>query len=209
MLILNIRSADIKRARSLGAFWDPCLKIWYLPDNIDDSISSTFYENGWIDFPEWTRIFPPFYEIHSSETCWKCAAKIPVTTLGVTKAVKYFSSSDREEEFSDPTAVVLCYNMRRLPEDIVKYFFRFRSFARVISRARDTSYWGVRCTECEATQGEYYTFHVPGGAFNSSDGISNNQHAHKITEIVSPQVVDCRLIIGYAFQKTDDEIKGK
>lgn len=173
----------------------------------NDKHSCWYWEDEVLEFRGTSTIHAPFYEVHSSLRCWKCHEITPVVTLGVHKAFDH--NVIHGMEYSHPMNVLLCYEIRQLPDDIITHFCQYKYFGLVFTKNMG-KYWGARCEKCGVVQGETFLYNSP-GAFNSysySDNdsgcvSSENRHVKIISGIEGSRIISARFTTDDEFQRPE------
>ncbi len=100
------------------------------------------------------RINPPLYVAHTTISCWRCGAKMPVLAL----VAPNMAEADGE--------VCILSEIEELPQVVLQFVrTRFPSFALRYSKALGSRYYANSCPTCGVISGDFYLHSEPGAPF--------------------------------------------
>lgn len=151
--ILEVSFAEKDQAKELGARWNPRLKKWYVPDNLDIAAF-----NQWVpEEPEEIFAYAPLYLVKSSEGCWKCGQSAEVYCLA---SEGFESGGYFHEDF-----FVTYGSLETVPASLRQHFMaNCPSYREDYSKTAGGRYCMNHCS-CGAKLGDFYLHNEPGGAF--------------------------------------------
>lgn len=176
---LDVPFSQKDEAKSLGARWDPALKVWYAPDGINSLPLSQ-----WIpktekalpkNRPEFSVRSPYYYVVQSISNCWKCNLLTRVFSFMLPEEHEQFVPAEDELEDDDCKKIVgwYCHGYRGTISDVSslsplvsKKINRFTdNFKHSYSRTAGYRYMMNHCEHCGAKLGDFYMHCQPGKAF--------------------------------------------
>lgn len=151
--LLEVSFAEKEQAKELGARWNPRLKKWYVPEDLDISAFSQ-----WVpDEPEEIFAYAPLYLVKSVERCWKCGGSAEVYCLA--------SEGYESEGFFHEDFFVTYSSLEIIPRELKPYFMSYcPSYYEDYSKTTGGRYCMNHCS-CGAKLGDFYLHNEPGGAF--------------------------------------------
>ena len=100
------------------------------------------------------RIDPPLYLAHTTVSCWRCGAKMPVLALLAPNVVE----ADGE--------ICILSEIEQLPKAVLQFVgTRFPSFALRYSKTAGSRYYANTCPKCGVISGDFYLHSEPGAPF--------------------------------------------
>lgn len=154
-LILKVSFSEKDDAKALGARWNPMLKKWYVPEDMDISLFSRWLPDQYDE--DATFAYTPIYLVKSADTCWKCGNRADVFCL----ASDGFES---EGYFYEGLFVTYGY-LESIPKNLLQYFREnCPSYYPDYSKTTNNSYCMNHCS-CGAKLGDFYLHSEPGGGF--------------------------------------------
>jgi hypothetical protein len=156
-LILKVPYNEKDQAKSLGAYWNPDLKSWTVPDHVNDI--NPF--KNWIPFESGCIVRKPYLICESRTNCWKCKKEIPMIAPG---AKKYFYYDDEKWLTGlSPTLFRYVFDMEDPMFTYIKTTYNF--IKRRYSQTIEASYYANTCQNCGSLQGDFHHHEDFGGAF--------------------------------------------
>ena len=76
---LEVPYAEKDEAKSMGAYWDPARKTWYVPPGWDPRVFARWLPAG--EEEAETELIPPVYAVESTAPCWRCDRRPRVATV--------------------------------------------------------------------------------------------------------------------------------
>ncbi|HKG05344.1 MAG TPA: DUF5710 domain-containing protein [Pedobacter sp.] len=174
---LNVPYAERLQPKALGAWWQPDLKSWVIPDHV----SNIDPFERWIPYLSGCIVRKPYLLATAEIKCWKCHKKIPVIALG---AKRYFTDvylqdeQDQEESpdvadsaltngfwklSNEPTLFSYPVKLETGVEGYLKKHCPFYKY--VYSKTAEQSFWANTCKHCGILQSTNAQHDEPGGVF--------------------------------------------
>lgn len=176
--LLFVPFEEKDQAKALGARWDPNNKTWYIPDHLDPSLFQKWLTPEGITEP--TIISDEFYLLDSTQECWKCGQKTPVTAILVPIGTQILELDENNHQLHWETIdfhSILSY-ITYLNQEITTKLENIRPyFQYTFSRTTQGKYWANLCQHCHALQGDFHLHSEPDGAF----GFLDDEKAQYIT----------------------------
>lgn len=165
---LNVPFAEKDEAKSLGAWWDPHARTWYVPPGKDPAPFKKWVgaeTAGEPNEPEGLLVLdPPVFAVESQTVCWKCDRSVPVASL----ACKSYKSAGGvvDDEGAD---LYTFSGITWLSGAIVAVLRRVnRGYRKRFSKTAGVEYFMNHCS-CGAQLGDFFMHSEPGGAFLPMD----------------------------------------
>lgn len=196
-------------AKSLGARWDPSLKVWYVPDGIDVAPMARWLpapENSDLEHePEFRVRAPYYYVIESESNCWKCSDWTRVFSFKLPEEHEqfdYIEDEDEDFELMSNLGEWRCHgyrgtvsNVHSLSPPVTKQIRRFtENFKHAYSRTADSRYLMNHCEYCGAKLGDFFMHGEPGGAFFPT----SPDQARRMTLVRINERFDANCSVGFA-----------
>lgn len=166
--ILNVPFADKDEAKALGAYWLIDIRMWVIPDHIEDI--NRFAK--WIPASRLDCIVrKPYLLAKATRICWKCGQKTPVMAPA---AVNYYHLEQVDEDDPDGGEVAwvkgenptLFSYLQSADLPAMEYLKKVHpQFKYSFSKAIQFSYWANTCKHCGILQGDFELHDEPGGPF--------------------------------------------
>lgn len=167
-LDLNVPLAEKDEAKSLGAWWDPHARTWYVPPGKDPAPFQKWLGPAEEAEPDDLLILsPPVFVVESQAGCWKCGKVVPVASVACN------SYQDAEGEANDEGAGLYIFSgVTWLPSGTVVALRRVNpGYRRRFSKTAGMDYFMNHCS-CGAQLGDFFMHSEPGGAFLPMDAKS-------------------------------------
>jgi len=176
---LKVPFSQKDEAKSLGARWDPTLKVWYVPDGVDIAPLVQWLpvakEDDFEHEPEFLVRSPYYYVIESATSCWKCFNSTRLFSFVLPEEHEQFELVEDEDEgftLSANRGEWSCRGYRgtassvtSLSPQVAKQLSRFtENFKSAYSKAGGR-YMMNHCEHCGSKQGDFFMHSEPGGAF--------------------------------------------
>ncbi|MHC1481473.1 DUF5710 domain-containing protein [Frateuria aurantia] len=176
---LKVPFSHKDEAKSLGARWDPSLKVWYVPDGVDIAPLVRWLpvakESELQHEPDFMVRSPYYYVIESSTSCWKCLNLTRVFSFFLPEEHEQFEFVEDEDEsftLSVDLGKWVCHGYRgtvsnisdlsrKVANELSRYTKKFKS---AYSKGGGR-YMMNHCEHCGSKQGDFYMHCEPGGAF--------------------------------------------
>lgn len=152
-LLLNVSFAEKEQVKALGARWNPRLRKWYVPEDLDISAFGR-----WVpDEPDETFAYAPLYLVKSIGSCWKCGGGAEVYCLA--------SQGFEAEGYFHEDYFVTYGSLETVPDALRAHFMSHcSSYHEDYSRTAGGRYCMNHCS-CGAKLGDFFLHEEPGGAF--------------------------------------------
>lgn len=162
-LFLKVPYSEKDSAKSLGAKWDPKLKLWFCEGALAEF--NKFYK--WL--PDATvLVFNEFYIIEGHRICYHCHKNIPIIGLGIGKHTLVpddddYSIEDPDTDFEDDNEIHLAWFQSEsdvpplLRRFLSKYYFVRTQYSKTIDGKTYANY----CPYCKVLQGNHFVFDEP------------------------------------------------
>ncbi|MDP5542475.1 DUF5710 domain-containing protein [Pseudomonas aeruginosa] len=198
-------------AKALGAKWDPVLKVWYAPEDVDlipllrwlPGSDAVELEHA----PEYQVRAPYYYIIESTSDCWKCSNWTRVYAFMLPEGHEEFELVDDDEEFSLERNLGewirhdhrgTAGTVHSLSPSVAAQVRRYTANLKLAcSKTAGHRYIMNHCEHCGAKLGDFYMHTEPGGAFFPT----SPQQASNMTLIKINERFDANCGVGFA---TDD-----
>lgn len=167
-------------AKSLGARWDPNLKIWYVPEGVEIGPLARWLpvtEHSDLEHePEFHVRASYYYVMESVSSCWSCSNWTRVFSFQLPEEHEQFDYVEDEDEGFALTSNLgewkcqgyrgTVSNVDSLAPQVAKQIHRFTDrFKHAYSRTADSRYLMNHCEHCGAKLGDFFMHSEPGGAF--------------------------------------------
>lgn len=179
-LNLIVPFSEKDEAKRQGAQWDPALRVWYIPNGVDQE-----------PFRRWQPVASPinirarsYYVASCAGRCWKCGEQTTHYTVALLGGYDVLEDFQPDDEAGDPEATewFVCGGstfisyITHLPKRIED---RVRSFTRAyfldFSQTTKSTYWMNHCGQCGMKQGDFPLHEEPGGKFFPVDELQASQ----------------------------------
>ncbi len=165
-LLLNVPYEQKDMAKSLGAKWNPDLKMWYVPSKKD-----YFKFQKWIlnSCDEADILCDYFYIVLGKRKCFKCQKNIPVIGFGIEN---YFNFWDLDVYMTDTPfeynsgIIHIAPLIEGLPQKFYSYLEQNYNFHVGYSRTLRTECYANHCKNCGVIQGNWFLFSEPDSPFS-------------------------------------------
>lgn len=157
--------AEKDEAKSLGAWWDPQARTWYIPPGEDPVPFQRWFGCTKEAEPDDLLLLgPPVFAVESLTGCWKCGKTVVVASV----ACK--SYTDARNEYDEEDAELFVFSgITWSPTGVVEALRRLnRGYRKRFSKSAGIDYFMNHCS-CGAQLGDFFLHSEPGGAFLPKD----------------------------------------
>lgn len=149
--ILNVPFAEKDEAKALGARWDPKLKKWYVPVDVDISQ----FDKWMLEENEYA--LSPIFIVKSAQACWKCDQISDVYCI---------ASSGLIDEDGSENYFTLFSNLDFIDAKVEKTIKEnFPTYSPDYSKTAGGVYYMNHCQNCSTKMGDFFMHSEPEGAF--------------------------------------------
>jgi hypothetical protein len=165
-LNLNVPYSEKDLAKAKGAFWNPELKTWYIPDS---KYSELINFEKWLAVDDVDIILPRELVIaHTARVCWKCNHNNQVIAIGANSFYeKCFNDDENKQIWDKQDFFTLFQNIKIISGNLSKILSElYPNYKLGYSKTVGDKYWSNHCSQCKAIQGDWFLFDEPGSAFS-------------------------------------------
>ncbi|OMP74736.1 DUF5710 domain-containing protein [[Flexibacter] sp. ATCC 35208] len=159
-LLLNVPYFEKDQAKANGAFWEPTLKTWYLPEgklHLFPAVAK------WLPEKEVNIIISELIIAHAHRSCWKCSHVNTVIALG---APSFYEINSETNSCDVSDFFTLFQEISTLSAHLATFLKQhYPHFKPGYSKTTATTNWNNHCSSCNSLQGEWFLFQEPGAAF--------------------------------------------
>jgi hypothetical protein len=184
--LLDVPFGEKDQAKAIGARWNPVLKQWYVPENLELE-----------PFKKWVPIMEddietvanaPIYLLETYTSCWRCEKNSRVIAI---------ASAGINDEISGQ--LVVYSHVRYLPEHIFEliksnYAFYYKDFSKT-----SKSFYYINHCACKVSLGDFFMHNEPGGAFHPL----NDEHAKDIKMVKIQSKGRIKIAANHGFSDPD------
>ncbi|WP_205508848.1 DUF5710 domain-containing protein [Longitalea arenae] len=164
-LNLNVPYSEKDLAKARGAFWNPELKTWYVPDT---KYSELTHFEKWLPVNDVDLILPRDLVIAlTARICWKCNHNNQVIAIGANSFYeKGFNDEENKQIWDKHDFFTLFQNIKIISGSLLHILTeQYPNYKLGYSKTVGGKYWSNHCSQCKAIQGDWFLFDEPGSAF--------------------------------------------
>ncbi|MCX5591926.1 DUF5710 domain-containing protein [Alcaligenes endophyticus] len=170
---LNVPFAQKDQAKELGARWDSIQKTWYLPPETDPTPFARWLPKNYTaptstsDAVEYPIRASHYFIAKSHTTCWRCKQMTAVFAFALPPGHEVYEWEDDQTGYwYSPDGFCILSMVSDLAAPASHAMHRLtKNYHMAYSKKADARYFMNHCEHCNATQGDFYMHHEPGGAF--------------------------------------------
>lgn len=158
--------SDKNMVRSLGAYWDARIKMWYIYNPT---------EKDYVTFAPWILkdnlhafiATEYLYLIEGKRICWKCGFNTRVLGFGIGEYYYLYKTGDNEFmcdyeqdliERGEEVHLAWTDNENTIPKRLLHYIKRKYNVKTGFSKTLNGNCFANHCDNCDALQGNHYVF---------------------------------------------------
>lgn len=196
-LNLSVPYSEKDEAKRLGARWDASLRLWFVPEGVEQK-----------PFQQWKETEPVvniraarYFIASTARRCWKCGELTTSYTFGFPgeyEVLEVIIDDDAPGECLEwvrcDRATAFCSYVTYLHQKIADRIQAFqRTYYRDFSQTTRGTYWMNHCTSCGMKQGDFQLHEEPGGGFFPTDAAQ----ADRITIHAVQEPFECNGNMGF------------